>query len=68
MEENDIPKVQVLWERYMQRFGMVPVMDQEDIRHHLLSGRGEGPIKNGRRKGQVIWSYVFEVSVVIAIG
>jgi glycylpeptide N-tetradecanoyltransferase len=62
MEDHDVPKVHALWERYMKRFGMVPVMDQDDIRHHLLSGRGEGPVKKGRREGQVIWSYVVEVS------
>jgi hypothetical protein len=62
MEDHDVPRVHALWERYMKRFGMVPVMDQDDIRHHLLSGCGEGPVKKGRREGQVVWSYVVEVS------
>jgi glycylpeptide N-tetradecanoyltransferase len=66
MEEHDVPKVHALWERYMKRFGMVPVMDQDDIRHHLLSGRGEGPVKKGRREGQVVWSYVVEVSLTFS--
>lgn len=60
MEDRDVPAVTRLWERYMKRFDMVPVMKEEDIRHHLLSGRGEGPITNGRREGQVVWSFVYE--------
>lgn len=65
MEEHDVPKVTALWERYMQRFGMVPTMTQDDIRHQFLSGRGEGPVKKGRREGQVVWSYIFEVSPIV---
>lgn len=67
MEDRDVPKVQGLWHRYMQRFGIVPVMSEDDIRHQLLSGRGEGPIKKGRRDGQVVWSYVFEDPVTLEI-
>lgn len=62
MEERDILQVTKLWERYMARFGMSPVFEEEDVRHWLLSGRGEGEVKKGRREGQVVWSYVFEVS------
>lgn len=45
----------------MLRFDMAPDMDEEDIRHHLISGHGIGPVRKARREGQVVWSYVFEV-------
>lgn len=48
----------------MTRFETAHDMDEEDIRHHLLSGRGTGPIRKGRREGQVVWSYVFEVKTL----
>jgi len=60
MEDHDVPQVTKLWERYMARFGMAAVMNETEIRHYLLSGHGEGPIKKGRRQGQVVWSYVVE--------
>jgi Myristoyl-CoA:protein N-myristoyltransferase, C-terminal domain len=60
MEDYDVPQVTKLWERYMARFGMATVMNEDEIRHYLLSGHGEGPIRKGRREGQVVWSYVVE--------
>ena len=65
MEEKDLPQVADLFRRYMQRFDMAPLMNFEEVKHHLLSGRGEGEFGDGgkgRRKGQVTWSYVVEVS------
>ncbi|PVF98877.1 N-myristoyl transferase [Serendipita vermifera] len=67
MEDRDVPQVCALWERFMKRFGMVPVMNEDEIRHYLLSGRGEGPSRKCRREGQVVWSYVFEDSNTHAI-
>lgn len=64
MEEKDVVSVADLFTRYMRRFEMVPVYTVEDLRHHLLSGMGEGKLGDGgvgRRKGQVTWSYVVEV-------
>jgi glycylpeptide N-tetradecanoyltransferase len=65
MEEKDLPQVADLFRRYMQRFDMAPLMNFEEVKHHLLSGRGEGEVGDGgkgRRKGQVTWSFVVEVS------
>lgn len=65
MEEKDVPQVANLYARYMKRFGMEQVMDDSDIQHYLLSGRGEGPTEKDSwrkpRKGQVVWPYVVEV-------
>jgi glycylpeptide N-tetradecanoyltransferase len=63
MENKDIPAVQALWQKFMAPFDMVPDVTEEDVRHYLLSGRGEGERKNWRRQGQVVWSFVVEVSV-----
>ena len=66
MEERDVSQVTSLFERYMKRFGMVPVYDEADITHQFLSGRGEGPRGPDSwktpREGQVVWTYVVEVS------
>ncbi|KZV85284.1 N-myristoyl transferase [Exidia glandulosa HHB12029] len=60
MQEKDIPEVKAIWNQYMKRFGLVPVMTAEELRHVFLSGLGTGEMKHGRREGQVIWSYVVE--------
>ena len=62
MEERDIAGVSDLWSKYMRRFKMHPEYSHEELKHHLLSGRGLGEVVNGRREGQVVWSYVVEVS------
>ncbi len=69
MEEKDVPEVAELYERYMQRYGMSLVMTHDEVRHHFLSGRGQGPTTNDGwktpREGQVVWAYVIEVSLHI---
>ena len=65
MDDADVPQVSALFDRYMQRFDMVPVMTEADVRHQFLSGLGEGP-RGGEswktpRDGQVVWTYVVEV-------
>ena len=49
---------------------MAMVMTQDEIRHHLLSGRGEGPGTEDSwkspRDGQIMWAYVVEVSMTLA--
>ncbi|KAN0136941.1 Myristoyl-CoA:protein N-myristoyltransferase, N-terminal domain containing protein [Lactarius tabidus] len=62
MEEKDVSAVSELFRRYMERFDMVPLFDEEDIRHQFLSGRGTGEreASSGRRSGQVVWTYVVE--------
>ena len=66
MEERDVPQVADLFSRYMERFGMVPVMNEDEVRHQFLSGLGEGPRGGNtwkiKREGQVVWTYVVEVS------
>jgi hypothetical protein len=63
MEEKDLPGVTDLFTRYMQRFDMAPEITLKDARHHFLSGRGEAGDDPSRREGQVVWSYVVEVSL-----
>jgi hypothetical protein len=63
MEAKDIPEVAELYSRYMDRFDMATDMTKEEIEHTFLSGRGEEPSDTkGRRTGQIVWSYVVEVS------
>jgi glycylpeptide N-tetradecanoyltransferase len=69
MEEKDVPLVADLFMRYMKRFGMSPLFDLEEIKHHFLSGNGTGAIGDGgvgRRRGQVTWSYVVEVLSILS--
>jgi hypothetical protein len=61
MEERDVPEVMELYQRYMKRFDMSPVMTKEEIQHQFLSGRGTGESVGWSRQGQVVWSYVVEV-------
>ncbi|KAJ7109468.1 N-myristoyl transferase [Mycena epipterygia] len=63
IEEKDVVPVADLFARYMRRFDMVPVMSLDDVRHQFLSGQGTGKIGDGgegRRVGQVTWTYVVE--------
>ncbi len=66
MEEKDVPEITDLYARYMKRFGTAINMTQDDVRHHFFSGRGEGPGNKeswkNPREGQVVWTYVIEVS------
>ena len=64
MEERDVSAVTELYRRYMERFDMIPLLEEEDVRHQFLSGRGNGEkeASTGRRPGQVVWTYVIEVS------
>lgn len=62
MEVKDLSAVSELFRRYMERFDMIPLFDEEDIRHQFLSGRGTGEreASTGRRQGQVVWTYLVE--------
>ncbi|KAJ7285742.1 N-myristoyl transferase [Mycena rebaudengoi] len=63
MEEKDLAQVADLFTRYMRRFDMVPVMGLDEVRHQFMSGQGTGNIGDGgegRRVGQVTWTYVVE--------
>lgn len=68
MEDRDISEVKTLYAEYQQRFNVVHLMSTEEIRHVFLSGRGRGEMQNGRREGQVVWSFVVEVSRSPATG
>lgn len=71
MEDKDVPGVAALYERYMQRYGMSLVMTEDEVRHHFLSGRGEGPSTQNSwkspREGQVVWAYVVEVRLILCL-
>ncbi|THH27491.1 hypothetical protein EUX98_g6689 [Antrodiella citrinella] len=64
MEEKDLLEVAALYAKYMQRFDMRLEFTSEEVRHHFLSGRGEGPGEKESwkkpRPGQVVWTYVIE--------
>ncbi|KAG8738733.1 glycylpeptide N-tetradecanoyltransferase [Ceratobasidium sp. 414] len=60
MEDGDIKDVLALYEMYMRRFTLTPIMDEEEMRHHMLSGRGAGEPIDGRRQAQVVWAYVVQ--------
>lgn len=66
MEEHDLDAVESLLSRYLQRFNMTTQYSKEEVRHDLLSGRGEGEIGAdgipGRRSKQVVWAYIVENS------
>ena len=63
MEEVDVPAVASLYTQYMQRFDMALTMSVDEVRHHLLSGKGAGKQEeNSQREGQVTWTYVVEVT------
>jgi hypothetical protein len=68
MQEEDLQQVADLYARYMQRYDLIQAMTLEETRHHFLSGLGRGTVhpRDGRRDGQVIWSYVVEVSIIPA--
>ncbi|KIK57706.1 hypothetical protein GYMLUDRAFT_75318 [Collybiopsis luxurians FD-317 M1] len=61
MTEQDVPQVTELYLKYMQRYGMIPIMDAQEIKHQFLSGGGKADTGNKwRREGQVVWAYVVE--------
>ncbi|KAI0341836.1 N-myristoyl transferase [Trametopsis cervina] len=64
MEEKDVPEVTKLYGKYMQRFGMSINLNEDEVRHNFLSGRGDGPGSPDSwkrpREGQVVWTYVVE--------
>ncbi|CAK5264619.1 unnamed protein product [Mycena citricolor] len=60
MQEKDVVGVAELYTKYMARFDMFPVLNLDEVRHQFLSGQGTGPVKDGRREAQVVWTYVVE--------
>jgi len=69
MEEKDVQQVSVLLRAYMSRFEIAPVFSDQEVSHMFLTGRGSGDVQsNGRRKGQVTWSFVVEVRSMFETG
>ncbi|QRV86720.1 glycylpeptide N-tetradecanoyltransferase [Ceratobasidium sp. AG-Ba] len=60
MEDSDIKEVLALYDTYMKRFTMTPIVSEEEMRHQMLSGRGHGESVQGRRQAQVVWPYVVQ--------
>ena len=67
MVDEDVKQVGELFARYMDRFHMSPIYNDDEILHQFLSGRGDGPRGpdswKTRREGQVVWTYVVEVRI-----
>ena len=42
MEDKDVPAVSEPFRRYTARFDLVPLVEEGDVRHQFLSGRGKG--------------------------
>ncbi|KAE8221271.1 hypothetical protein CF319_g5348 [Tilletia indica] len=58
MKDEDLAQVGRLLRRYLARFDLAPRFNDEEVQHILLSGRGTDV--NGKREGQVTWTYVVE--------
>lgn len=67
MEPRDLEQVGVLLRRYLERFKVAAVYEDEELAHWLLSGKGEGEKVNGKRNKQVTWAYVVEVRGLISL-
>jgi glycylpeptide N-tetradecanoyltransferase len=68
MEERDVSQIANLFTRFMKRFEMSPIFNLDEVKHQFLSGIGKGSIGDGgsgRRDGQVTWTYVVEVILMI---
>ncbi len=70
MTKADVPQVGALLRKYMARFDIVQTFEKdEEVEHWFLSGRGTGERNPGDgqgREGQVIWTYVVEVSCILS--
>ena len=62
MEDRDVEQVAKLMRQYMSRFDLAARFTNHEVRHLLLSGKGSGESKGGKREKQVTWTFVVEVS------
>ena len=60
LEPRDVKEVTVLLRSYLSRLDLFPIFSEEEFHHYFLSGCGAGEIVEGRKKDQVVWSYVVE--------
>ncbi|BGP13671.1 hypothetical protein JCM10213_002239 [Rhodosporidiobolus nylandii] len=59
MEKRDLKQASRLLRAYLARFDMAPLMSNKEVEHMLLAGRGKEGL-DGKRTGQVVWTYVVE--------
>lgn len=62
MTQADVPSVGKLLRKYLRRFDIAPRFTDEEVRHVLLSGNGDG---GGEKQGagtrqRIVWTYVVE--------
>ncbi|KDE04788.1 hypothetical protein MVLG_04752 [Microbotryum lychnidis-dioicae p1A1 Lamole] len=58
MEKKDLKQVARLIRAYNARFDIAPAMANKEVEHMLLAGRGKDV--DGKRVGQIVWTYVVE--------
>lgn len=59
MEKKDLKQVGRLLRAFLGRMEMAPLLSGKDVEHALFAGRGVDV--DGKRVGQVCWTYVVEV-------
>lgn len=59
IEKRDLKQASRLIRAYLARFDMAPLMSNKEVEHQLFSGKGKDV--DGKRVGQVTWTYVVEV-------
>ncbi|KPV75833.1 uncharacterized protein RHOBADRAFT_35600, partial [Rhodotorula graminis WP1] len=58
LEKRDLKQASRLMRAYSARFDVAPMLSNKDVEHAMWDGRGKEV--NGKREGQVTWSYVVE--------
>ncbi|GAA5888023.1 hypothetical protein JCM16303_000183 [Sporobolomyces ruberrimus] len=58
IEKRDLKQASRLLRAYLARFDCAPMLSNKEVEHALWSGRGKD--EGGKRKGQVVWTYVVE--------
>jgi glycylpeptide N-tetradecanoyltransferase len=66
IEKRDLKQASRLLRAYLARFDMAPLMSNKEVEHMLYAGRGKDV--NGKREGQVVWTYVVEVRLFFSLG
>ncbi|GAA6004791.1 hypothetical protein JCM10207_001015 [Rhodosporidiobolus poonsookiae] len=58
IEKRDLKQASGLLRAYLARYDMAPLMSNKEVEHALFAGRGKDV--DGKREGQVVWTYVVE--------
>jgi len=61
IEKRDLKQCSRLLRAYLARFDCAPMLSNKEVEHALWTGRGREEESGGKRKGQVVWTYVVEV-------